>query len=84
MSRRRVKWGKARSYFRRHGYEIRSSGGEKVIVAPPPKGSRPTDKTRHVVTIGHKYCSSYGDELLPDHLRAFKRAFGVTVEDILE
>ena len=62
MSRRRVKWGQARRYFQRRGYEIVSRGGDKLIKAPAGKvpGSG-----RSVVRIGHKYCTRSSDELLP-------------------
>ena len=80
MSQPRVKWGSAKRYFRRHGYTIRSSGGDKIIIAP--KGG-PAGRTRMTVRIGHNYSSRDGDELAEGHISAIRRAFGVTRKDLL-
>ena len=80
MSRRPVRWKIARRYFERRGYEIRSQGGDKIIIAPR---ERIPDHGRQTVRIGHKYCSHDGDELLPAHLSAIRRAFGVTRDELL-
>jgi len=80
MSRRRVTWGQAERYFNRHEFEIRSSGGDKIIIAPRHDSRR---RSRPQVRIGHKYCSRRGDELSWGYLSVIKNAFGVTADDIL-
>lgn len=80
MSQPKVTWGVAFRYFSRRGYEIRSSGGDKIIVAP---ADGLTNRFRQTARIGHTYCSHPGDELLPAHLSMIHRAFGVTRSDIL-
>jgi hypothetical protein len=34
MGQRRLKWASIERYLRTHGYEIRPSGGDKIIIAP--------------------------------------------------
>ena len=80
MSRPRVKWGQARRYFLRHGYEIRSQGGDKIIIAPPDQNP---DRSRQTVRIGHRFCTRPGDELNNAHVQMIRRAFGVTREQLL-
>ena len=77
MSEPRIKWKQVSRYFERRGYAILpAKGGDKKIVAP--KG---VTVKRNIFRIGHKYCS-HGDELLPAHLAAIERAFGVTADQI--
>jgi hypothetical protein len=80
VSKRRVKWGQAKRFFERAGYTIRTKGGDRIIVAPSDGSGR---RTRQTVRIGHRYSTRAGDELLPAHLSAIRRAFGVRAEDIL-
>jgi len=80
MGQPRVKWGQVERYFLRRGYEIKGSGGDKLIIAPQTPDAK---RTRNVVRIGHKWCSSPGSEVLHASLQQIRRAFGVTVEDIL-
>ena len=80
MGRPRVKWGQAERFFTRRGYEIRGAGGEKMVIAPKTPDST---RTRNVVRVGHHSCNSAGSEILPCYLQAFRRAFNVTAEDIL-
>ena len=80
MGQPRIKWGQAERYFLRHGYEIRSSGGDKIIVAP--KGANPSAQ-RNTIRVGHTSCSSPGDELLKVYVSKFNHVFGVTADDIL-
>ena len=75
-----VKWRDARRYFRKHGYEIHSDGGDKVIVGPRTHPA--TRRSRAPVRIGHHFTKS-NSELLDVHLRCIRTAFGVTAEDIL-
>jgi len=72
MSGPTVKWGQLDRYLQRHNFHIYTKGGDKII--------RHHGKT---VRIGHKFCNHYGDQLLPAHLSALKRVFGIGVEDIL-
>ena len=81
MSKRGVKWRDVERYFRRHGYEITGSGGDKIIKAPPGKR---TAGTRTQVRIGHRFCSHPGDTLRPGHLSKIRNAFGVSASDILD
>ena len=80
MSKIRVKWGQAERYFRRHGYTIRTQGGDKIIIAPR---DRDPARRRQTVRVGHRFCTRSGDELLPAHLAMIRRAFGITAADIL-
>jgi len=80
MGQPNVKWGHVEKFFLARGYEIRHSGGDKIIVAP--KHASPTG-TRRTVLIGHNYSDHKGEVLAPGHLSAIKRAFGVTREQIL-
>jgi len=79
MSQPRVKWGQAERYFKRNGCTIRSSGGDKIIIAP---SDGDTERTRQTVRIGHNYCARAGDELSNGHLSAIRRAFGVTRDQL--
>jgi hypothetical protein len=81
MSQPKVTWGVALRFFSRRGYEIRASGGDKIIIAPK---DRDPARRRQTVRIGHHYCGHAGDELLPAHLSAIARAFGITRRDLLE
>ena len=80
MSVPRVKWGQAKRYFERHNYQIDTDGGDKLIREPKDSTSK---RLRKVVRIGHKFCTSYGDELLSCHLSNISRKFGVSWQDIL-
>ncbi len=75
-----IKWGSVERYFMIRGYEIRHSGGDKIIIAP--KDGNPL-RNRQSVLIGHNYSDRKGDLLAPGHLAKIRRAFGVTREDIL-
>jgi hypothetical protein len=81
MGQPRVKWGQAERYFRKRAYEIRPSGGEKIVVAPP-NSSAPN--SRQTVRVGHTSCNSPGTEILRCYLSCFKRVFGVSIDDILK
>jgi hypothetical protein len=80
MGQPRVKWGQAERFFARHGYEIRSSGGDKIIIAPATDGK---PGSRNTVRVGHTSCGHGGTELLKCYLSLFRRAFGVSAEDII-
>ena len=80
MGQPRVKWGQIERYFSRRGYEIKGSGGDKMIIAP--KTDDPNRK-RNVVRVGHKWCGSPGTEVIPAVLQQIRRSFGVSVQDIL-
>ena len=80
MGQPRVKWGQIERYFAKRGYEIKGSGGDKMIIAP--KTDDP-NRTRNVVRVGHKWCSSGGSEVLHASLQQIRRSFGVTAEQIL-
>jgi len=75
-----VKWLQVRNYFLRRNYEIRSSGGDKIIIAPKVGDKK---RSRNTVRIGHKCCNRPGDEMYDAYLSAIKRAFGVTRRQIL-
>jgi hypothetical protein len=79
MSAVRPKWKQLERYCLRHGYDVRSDGGDKVIVAPP--NSDPS-RMRQTVRIGHRHAKP-GVELPIGHIKQLKRAFGITPEDIL-
>jgi|WetSurMetagenome_2_1015567.scaffolds.fasta_scaffold12491_8 hypothetical protein len=79
MSSRRPKWKEYERYFLRHGYAIRKSGGDRIIVAPPNMSPPPN---RQTVRIGHLYVTP-GEELPTGHVKQIKRAFGVTPNDVL-
>ena len=78
MGQPRVKWGQVKRYFEQRGYEIRTQGGDKIIIAP--HDSRP--RSRQTVVIGHTSCSGDHCELLKCYESAIKRAFGVTSAQI--
>ena len=80
MSQPRLKWREVERYFARHGYQIRGSGGDKIIIAPQAG----TKGGRQVVRIGHKCCNHPGDELYPCYVSLLRRAFNVTPEQIRE
>ncbi|HZK83016.1 MAG TPA: hypothetical protein VFC46_18170 [Humisphaera sp.] len=80
MGQPRVKWGQAERYFLKRGYEIRSAGGEKIVVAPAGHGD---PRARQTVRVGHTSCNSPGSELLRCYLSAFNRVFKVSIQDIL-
>ncbi len=75
-----VKWGCVEKYFKNHGYDVYSQGGDKVIYAPKDGDTR---RQRQMVVIGHNYSDHKGDKLSPGHLAKIRRAFGVTAEQIL-
>ena len=78
MSQPALTWGEVERYCRRHGYEIKPSGEDKLIY--PPKS--PQSGLRPIVRVGHKYCGHAGNQLLPCYISAFKRKFGLTIQDI--
>ena len=80
MAKRQVKWGQVERYFSRRGYQIRGAGGENMIVAPNTPNA---NRTRNVVRVGHTSSNHAGSTVLPCYLNAIRRAFGVSVEDIL-
>jgi hypothetical protein len=80
MGQPRVKWGDVKRYFERRGYQIYNKGGDAFIVAPKDG----TPRSRQSVLIGH-HCSNHaGAELGRGYVRAIERAFGVTLNQILE
>jgi len=79
MPRRIVKWRVLQRHLEREGYEIRGSGGDKLIIAPK---SSPALRSRNVVRIGHKCCSKPGDQVWPAYLKALERAFSINIDDI--
>ena len=79
MSRPAIKWGKLKRYVLKHGYQIRPSGGDKIIIAPNSEKLR----SRNHVRIGHKSSNGPGSEVLPCYLNSIERAFGITRHDIL-
>lgn len=81
MSQPRVKWFQVKRYFLRRGYEIRPSGGDKIIVAPQNKKGQ---RSRNMVRIGHKCCSQPAAELYDCYLSLIKRTFGVTRAEIIK
>ncbi len=80
MSQTTVKWGQLERFVLGHGYRIRPSGGDKIILAPKDGKLR----TRNQVRIGHKCCNKPGDELYDCYLSALHRAFGITRKGILK
>ena len=80
MSLRRPKWKQVERFFLRRGFDIRSVGGDRILVAPP--GWNPGRK-RQTVRIGHRF-TKVGAELPWGHIRQIERAFGVTREELLE
>ena len=78
MGKHTVKWGQVHRYFVKRYYNIKGSGGDKIIVAP--KDGKP--RSRNTVLIGHKCCSHAGDDVWPCYLQAIRRGFGVTAEEI--
>ena len=80
MGQRRLKWGQARRWFLRHGYELRYSGGDCIIVAP--RDQRP--RSRQTVRIGHTSCRSDGTEMLRCYVSAIHRGFGVSLSELRE
>lgn len=78
MGQPRIKWGQARRYLERRGFEIRSAGGDKIVVGPGADG-KPA-----IVRIGHTSTSNDGTEMLRCYISALKRAYGIKIEDILK
>ena len=79
MGQPRVKWGQVERYCARNGYVIKSSGGDKIIIAP--KDGR--QRGRQTVRIGHTSCSHAGTELLKVYESKLRNVFGIKIEDIL-
>lgn len=80
MSQQAVKWGQLKKFCDRNGFEIRPSGGDKIIVCP--KGwiggnNRPT------VLVGSKCSGHAGDVVFGCYISKIHRTFGVTRQDIL-
>ena len=63
------------------GHQTRSSGGDKVVVAPQDNN---TARTRQVVYIGHTSSNKPGSEVLPCHISKLRNAFGITPDMIDE
>lgn len=74
-----MKWGRLERYLIRHGYQIASRGGDKVIKAP--KNNDPT-RPRQQLYIGHKSCGHAGTELFPVYVSKLRNVFGITEEDV--
>jgi hypothetical protein len=74
-----VKWGRLERYLNRHGYEITSRGGDKIIKAP--KDGNP-NRRRQQLYIGHKSCGHTGTELLKVYVSKLRNLFGITEEDV--
>jgi hypothetical protein len=80
MGQQRLKWGQIERYLKHHGYEIRSQGGDKIIVAPPGNGGQ---RTRNTLRIGHTSCRSAGTEVLKVYVSKLRNVFGISFDDIL-
>lgn len=80
MSQPTVKWGQAERYFIRHGYTIKSSGGEKFVIAPKDGDA---SRSRQIIRVGHTSCGHSGSKILPVYLSKFNRVFNVSIQDIL-
>jgi hypothetical protein len=78
MGQPRLKWGQVERFVRRRGCEIRTRGGDKIIVLPPgsPSGTRTT------IRIGHTSCRNAGCELLKVYGGQICRLFDVTIDQI--
>jgi hypothetical protein len=74
-----VKWGKLERFLLRHGYQITSRGGDKIIKAPKDKNP---DRLRQQLYIGHKSCGHAGTELLKCYVSKLKNVFGITEDDV--
>lgn len=79
MSRSAIKWGQLERYLQRHGYQIKGSGGEKIVVAPKDGKQR----SRNTICIGHTSCSSQGSQVLACYISKLKNVFNISIEDIL-
>lgn len=74
-----MKWGKLKRYLDRHGYIIKTRGGDKIIHAPRDRD--PTRK-RQQLYIGHTSCSHAGSEVLRCYVSKLKNIFGITEDDV--
>ena len=79
MGQPRLKWGKAKRYLLRHGYELRYSGGDCIIIAPPS----PETRSRQALRIGHTSCRNDGTEMLRCYVSGLHRAFGLRLDQLL-
>jgi hypothetical protein len=75
----KVKWGRLERYLKRHGYEIASRGGDKIIKAP--KDGK-LNRRRQQLYIGHKSCGHAGTEFLKAYVSKLKNIFGITEDDV--
>ena len=80
MGQPRIKWGQVERFLLKRGFEIKSAGGEKIIV--PPKTSDES-RSRQTLRIGHTSCNSAGTELLKVYVSKLRNLYGFSVEDIL-
>lgn len=80
MSRARPKWRQVSRYLKRNNYVVVGDGGDKIVIAPAQGGAA---RTRNTVRIGHKCCSKPGNEVWPCYTNALNRAFGISLDDLL-
>jgi len=73
MSPVEVTWSDLRKYLRKNNIEYEHSGGDVVIKV----GSQ-------AHRIGHYFCTKHSQPLIPHHLKALERKFGITRRDILD
>ena len=80
MGQPRIKWGQLERYLLRHGFEIRSQRGDKIVIAP--KDGR--ERSRNTLRIGHTSCSSAGAELLRVYVSKLRNIFNINIDDIID
>ena len=74
-----MKWGRLERFLIRHGYEISSRGGDKIIKAP--KDANP-NRRRQQLYIGHTSTAHKGTELLKVYVSKLRNLFGITEDDV--
>jgi hypothetical protein len=79
MGQRRLKWGDVEKYLLKRGYEIRPSGGDKVIVAPTDGNP---DRLRQQLRIGHTSCGNSKTEILKVYESKLRNLFGIDTNEI--
>ncbi len=79
MGRKRLKWGAVQKYLLSRGFEIRPSGGDKIIIAPSDDNP---GRTRQTLRIGHTSCSHSGTELLKCYESKLRNVFGINPDEI--
>lgn len=81
MSRPEITWKDIRNYFsRRSEYEIKSQGGDKLIIRKPTDANL---RGKQAIRIGHRYCQKNTQKISNAYLKSIERNFGVTRTDIL-